>query len=162
MDIRHKVPVEGGGDSEGPDAVPQGLPNVDVEHLLHGRAAASTPGVLVRAGHQRRVGEASQHEDEHEDAKDTHGVLQSHLLQQTREEQGQGDCEGAGAGRHDAVDQAQAFLEVVAQDDQAGLVGEGTAGGKHDAVGEVEGAQGPGGTGGTVRGRKRRRISRGM
>lgn len=143
VNIRHKVAVKGCRDTKGPNAISQRLPDIDVEDLVHGRAPAACAGVGGPDWQQGLVGEAGQHQHKHKDAQDTHGVLETHFVQQARQHEGQGDGEDAAAGGNDAVHQAQALLEVVAQDDQAGLVGEGAAAGKHDAVGEVHGAEGP-------------------
>lgn len=143
MNIRHKVAIEGCRDSESPNAISQRPPDIDVEDLTQGRALASCAGVAGFDWHQGLVGEASQHQYEHKDAQNAHGVLEAHFFQQTRQHEGQGDGEDAAAGRHNAIDQTQALLEVVAQDDQAGLVGERAATGKYNAIGEIQGAQGP-------------------
>lgn len=145
VNVRHKVAVKGRRDAKGPNAISQRPPDVDVEELAHGRAPTARAGVGGLGGQQRPVGEAGQHQHEHEDAEDAQGVLEAHSAQQARQHEGQRDGEDAAAGRHDAVHQAQPLLEVVAQDDQAGLVCEGAAAGEDDAVGEVEKAQGPGG-----------------
>lgn len=122
MDIRHKIAIEGSWDSEGPDAISQRLPDVDVEDLLHGWEAAARAGVGGLGWQQGLVGETGQHQDEHEDAEDAQGVVEAHSGQQAGQDEGHADGEDAAAGRHDAIHQAQALLEVVAQDDQAGLV----------------------------------------
>lgn len=69
--------------------------------------------------------------------------METHSVQQARQQERQGNGEDAAAGCHDAVHQAQALLKVMPQDDQAGLVGEGAAARKHNAIGEVHGAQRP-------------------
>lgn len=143
MNVRYKVAIEGCRDTEGPNAISQRLPDVDVEDPAHGWAPAACAGVAGFDRQQGPVGEAGQHQHEHEDAEDAHGVLEAHFFQQARQRKGQGDGEDAAAGRHDAVHQTQALLEVVAQDDQAGLVGERAAAGEHNAVCEIQGAQGP-------------------
>lgn len=143
MNIGHKVAIEGRRDTEGPNAISQRLPDIEVEELAHGRAPAACAGDGGFDRQQGLVGEAGQHQHKHKDAEDAHGVLEAHFFQQARQQEGQGDGEDAAAGRHDAVHQAQALLEVVAQDDQTWLVGERAAAGKHNAVGEVHGAQGP-------------------
>lgn len=146
VDIWDKVAVERRRDSEGPDAVTKRLPDVDVEKAAGPPAAAAAGGILgVRQ--QGAVGEAGQHQHEDEHAEDPQRVLQAHLLQQARQHEGQRDGEDAAAGCHNAVDQTQAPLEVVAQDDQAGLVAEGAAACKHDSVGEVQETEGPAGGG---------------
>lgn len=139
MNVGHKVSIEGCRYAERPDAVAHRLPDVPVEDLAQGQLpwlGAGGPG-----GQQGSVGEAGQHQHQHEDAQDAQGALQAHLFQQGAQEEGQGDGEDAAAGRHDAVHQTQALLEVVTQDDQTGLVGEGAAAGEHDAVGEVHDAK---------------------
>lgn len=140
MNIRHKVAIKGCWDSKRPDTISQRLPNVEVEHLVDAWATAAGAGGLHRQ--QRLVGETSQYQHKHENAEDTHGVVKAHSAQQARQHEGQDDGKDAAAGGHDAVHQAQALFEVVAQDDQAGLVGEGAAAGKHDAIGEVQRPQG--------------------
>lgn len=104
---------------------------------------AACAGVWGFDWQQGLVGEASQHQHEHKDAEDTHGVLEAHFFQKAWQQKGQGDGEDAAACSHDAIHQAEAFLEVVAQDDQAGLVGKRAAAGKHYAIGEVHGTKGP-------------------
>lgn len=143
VNIWHEVAVEGRWDAECPNAISQGLPDVDVEDLANWRAPAARGGIAGFDGHQGLVGEAGQHQHEHEDAEDAHGVVEAHFVQQVGQREGQRDGEGTAAGRHDAVHQSQALLEVVTQDNQTGLVGEGAAAGEHNAVGEVQGAQGP-------------------
>lgn len=61
------------------------------------------------------------------------------------QEEGQRHGDEAAAAGHDAVGQAKAALEVVAEDDQRGLEGEGAAAAKEDAIGEVTDLQRPGG-----------------
>ncbi len=143
MNIGHEVAIERCRDTEGPNAISQRLPDVEVEDLAKGWAPAACAGGGVFDRQQGPVGEASQHQHKHKDAEDTHGVLEAHFFQQARQQEGQGDGEDAAAGRHDAVHQTQALLEVVPQNDQTGLVGERAAAGKHNAIGEVHGAQGP-------------------
>lgn len=142
VNIRHKVAVQGCWDSKSPDTISQRFPDVEVEDLVDGGAAAACVAAGSLSRQQRLVEETSQHQHKHEDAEDAHGVVKAHSAQQARQHEGQDDGEDAAAGGHDAVHQAQALLEVVAQDDQAGLVGEGAAAGKHNAVGEVQGPQG--------------------
>lgn len=144
VNIRHKVTIEGCRDTKGPNAISQRPPDVEVEDLVHRGAGAACAGRFD--GQQGLVGEASQHQYKHKKAEDPHRVVEAHLIQQARQYEGQGDGEEAAAGSHNAVHQAQALLEVVAQDDQAGLVGEGAATGKYNAVGEVQWTQGPGRT----------------
>lgn len=141
VDIRDEVAVERRRDAEGPDAVTQRLPDVDVEEAAGPPAAAG--GGALGGRQQGPVGEAGQHQHKDEHTQDAQRVLQAHFDQQARQHEGQRDGEDAAAGRHDAVDQTQAPLEVVAQDDQAGLVAEGAAARKHDSVGEVEESQRP-------------------
>lgn len=139
MDIRHKVAIEGCRDTKGPDAISQRPPDVDIEDLAHGRESTACLAVGGFVGQKGPVGQAGQHQHEHDDAEDAHGVMQANVLQQSRHHEGQNNCEEAAAGRHDAIDQTQAFLEIVAQDDEAGLVGKGAATGEHNAVGEIHG-----------------------
>lgn len=62
------------------------------------------------------------------------------------EEEGEWHGDEAAAPGHDAVGQAQAALEVVAEDDQRGLEGEGAATAKEDPICEITDLQGPGRT----------------
>lgn len=143
VNVRHKVTIEGCRDTKGPNAISQRPPDIEVEDLVHRWARAACAGVGRFGGQQGLISETSQHQHKHKEAEDTHGVVQAHSIQQVRQYEGQGDGEEAAAGGHNAVHQAQALLEVVAEDDQAGLVGEGAAAGKYDAIGEVQWAQGP-------------------
>lgn len=68
VNVGHKVSVESGGDAKSPDPVAQRLPDSDVEDLAHGREAAAGLAGSSGVGDQRLVGEAGQHEDEHEDS----------------------------------------------------------------------------------------------
>lgn len=142
VDIRDKVAVESCRDAEGPDAVTQRLPDVDVKETA-GPPTAAGSGDILGGRQQGAIGEASQHQHKDEHAKDAQRVLQAHFHQQARQHEGQRDGEDTAAGCHDAVDQTQAPLEVVAQDDQAGLVAEGAAACKYYSVGEVQESQGP-------------------
>lgn len=113
MNIRHKVAIEGCRDAESPNAIPQGPPDIEVEDLAQGWASAACAGLSGFDRQQGLVGEAGQHQHEHEDAEYAHGVVEAHFFQQVRQREGQGDGEGAAAGRHNAVHQTQALLEVV-------------------------------------------------
>lgn len=88
MDIRHIVAIEGCRDTKGPDAISQRPPDPDVEDLTYGWAPTASLAVRRFAGQEGLVGEAGQHEHEHEDAEDTHGVIEAHSLQQTRQGKG--------------------------------------------------------------------------
>lgn len=148
MDVRHKVAEKGCRDSKSPNAVSHRLPDVEVENVVDGRTAVACTAAGGLSRKQRLVGKTSQHQHEQEDAEDAHGVVKTHSGQQARQHKGQDDSEDAAAGCHDAVHQAQAPLEVIAQDDQAGLVGEGAAAGKHHTIGEVQRPQGAAGRAG--------------
>lgn len=139
VNVRHKVSVKCCRDAERPDAISPRLPDIDVEDLAHARARLGAGGF---GGQQGLVGEAGQQQHKHEEAEDAHGVMEAQWFQQARQHEGHDEGEDATAGRHDAVHQTQALLEVVAQDDQAGLVGKGAAAGEHNAIGEVQGTQG--------------------
>jgi len=115
MNIGYKVAIEGGWDAKGPDAVSHRPPDVGVEDLAHAWSACL--GICRFDWQQGLVGEASQHQNKHKDAENTHGVLEAHTFEQTRQYEGQCDSEEAAAGRHDAIHQTQALLEVVAQND---------------------------------------------
>lgn len=141
MNVWHKVAVECRRDAKGPNAVTQRLPDVDVKEAA-GLAAAGRR-VTLRGWQQGAVGEAGQHQHKDEHAKDAQRVLQAHLPQQGRQHEGQRDGEDAAAGCDDAVDQTQAPLKVVAQDDQAGLVTKRAAAGKNYSVGEVQESERP-------------------
>lgn len=85
MDIRHKVAIESCRDTESPNAISQRLPDVDVEDLAHGWELSACLGVSGFDGQEGLVGEASQHQHKHEDAEDTHGVLEANFFQQARQ-----------------------------------------------------------------------------
>lgn len=145
VNIWHKVAIKGCWDPKSPNTISQRLPNVEVEDLVDGWTAAASASGGGFCRHQWFVGETCQHQHKHEDAEDPHGVVKAQLVQQAGQHEGQDDGEDAAPSGHNAIHQAQALLEVVAQDNQAGLVGERAATGKHNAIGEVQGPQGAAG-----------------
>lgn len=111
--------------------------------MAHAWAPTACTGVGGFDRQQRLVGKPSKYQHKHKDAEETHGVMKAHILQQLRQNERYANGEETAASSHNSIHQAQALLKVVAQDDQAWLVGKGAATGKHNAIGEVHGTQRP-------------------
>lgn len=109
--------------------------------MAHAWAPTARTGVGGFGRQQGLVGKPGKYQHNHEDAEESHGVVKTHILQQLGQNERYANGEETAASGHNAIHQAQALLKVVAQDDQAWLVGKGAATGKHNAVGEVHGTQ---------------------
>lgn len=154
--VRHKVADERHRNGERPDHVARLAPVLHVDQraqqrdgpasraarlLDGGRGRRRRCGRLGLAAHrpQRLVRQRARNDGQREQAEHEEGDAQIVLVDHVVEEERQQGRADAGAGRHEAVDDAQVAFEVVAENGEAGRVREGGAQAEHDAVGETEG-----------------------
>lgn len=146
VNVRHKVSKECKWYSSCPHSISCYLKDGKIENFFwrtelssgkEGESAAFTLFVFG-TGNKRSVSEASQEENEHEDAEDPQRDEEVHLINQKPQKEGQQNREDAAAGGHNAIHQSKALLEIVSQNDQGRLVCKGAAAGEDDPISKVQ------------------------
>ncbi len=133
MNKRYEVSQKSDGQADGPDDVAFVLPDVDVEKFFHpgseafcGCLDARGREVMVelRMSHfeQRLPSQGSNHEEGEEGSEHSHRVLQANRSQGLLQKKGENDGEHSAPKRHKTIDDTQVSFEVVAQDDEGGVV----------------------------------------